>query len=339
VERVTTGEVVIRGAERPVEINRQGHIKRYLQPRVYPNTALTDWVVLIHDVQRQSGKHRHQGGLVIYVLKGEGTTEVDGLRLDWQAGDVLLLPIQPDGVAHRHFNRSPSGPAQWMAFEYLPFSTYLMNAITQVEEMPARQDGAAATLSGLGSAAERVRRYGARRVDYQPAYVGSPAELADVDLWAELYKLRDHQRRVREAASWLVRGEDLPWQTNAQGIMRWYLHPCIGYVCLHTMLFYVQRIPPGSRSGCQRHGGNVVFYVLNGRGHTVLDGFRHTWEAGDLMTLPNRPQGVTYQHFNDDPERDVYIVACEPCMAYTIDLDRGGGFEQLEACPEYRAAR
>ena len=91
VDQAMTGEVLLRSADRPVEINRQGHIKRYLQPRVYPNTALTDWVVLTHDVQRQSGKHRHQGGLVIFVLEGQGTTEVDGLRLDWQAGDILLL--------------------------------------------------------------------------------------------------------------------------------------------------------------------------------------------------------------------------------------------------------
>ncbi|HLY67200.1 MAG TPA: hypothetical protein VKU60_16810, partial [Chloroflexota bacterium] len=65
VERATTGQVVIRGEEREFEKNRQGHIKRYLNPKFFPDTALSEWVIFQHDIKRQSGKHRHQGGLVL----------------------------------------------------------------------------------------------------------------------------------------------------------------------------------------------------------------------------------------------------------------------------------
>lgn len=58
--------------------------------------------------------------------------------------------------------------------------------------------------------------------------------------------------------------------------------------------------------------------------------------AGDLMTLPNRPGGVIYQHFNDHPVAQVTLVAAEPNLIHTTGLDRGAGFEQLEECPEYR---
>jgi len=155
----------------------------------------------------------------------------------------------------------------------------------------------------------------------------------------ELYRLRDHQRYLREQSSWLIRGADLPWQTTAQGVIRWYLHPALDYACLKTLLFYVQQIPGGSRSGRQRHGGNAVFHVLQGRGHTVLDGVTYSWQADDMITLPNRPNGVVYQHFNDDPEQPAVLAACEPNLSHTIDVDRGAGFEQLEVCPEYRATR
>ncbi|HLY65501.1 MAG TPA: cupin domain-containing protein, partial [Chloroflexota bacterium] len=182
--------------------------------------------------------------------------------------------------------------------------------------------------------------YGRRSIqeadDFQPLHLSSPDQLAGTDLWQELYRIRDHQRFLRERSSWLVRGDDLPWQTTAQGIIRWYLHPAIQYACLHTLLFYVQQIPAGSRSGRQRHGGNAVFYILEGRGHTILDGVTHSWQAGDLMTLPNRPGGVIYQHFNDDSAKPVMLVACEPDLTHTIGLDRGAGFEQLDVCPEYR---
>jgi gentisate 1,2-dioxygenase len=338
VERAMVGQVVIRGAEREYEPNRQGHIKRYLNSKFFHDTALTEWIVFIHDVKRQSGKHRHQGGLVIFVLEGEGSSDVEGLRVDWRPGDLLLLPIKADGVTHQHFNRDPHKGARWMAFIYEPFSRYLMDQIVQVEDMPDEASASLAPLQHLRDASARVGRFAQDGDSYEPLHITNPAQLGSVDLLDELYRLRDHQQRTAERAVWMIQGDQLPWQTSAQGIVRWYLHPAIDYACLHTLLFYVQRIPGGSRSGRQRHGGNAVFYVLEGRGHTILDGVTHSWEAGDLVTLPNRPGGVVYQHFNDDPVSQVLLVACEPDLTHTIGLDRGAGFEQLEACPEYRAS-
>ncbi len=341
VERSMTGQVLIRSQDRQFERNRQGHIKHYLNPQYDFNHALDEWIVFHHDIKRQPGKHRHQGGLVIFVLEGEGTTDVNGFRLDWQPGDLLLLPVQPNGVTHQHFNRDPEIGCRWQAFIYKPFSAYLMDQIVQVEDLAADQTGgvAAAALQRLGDVSGRVGT-GIRDLgNYQPLHLTSPEQQSGVDLMEELYRLRDHQRYLREQSSWLIRGADLPWQTTAQGVIRWYLHPALDYACLKTLLFYVQQIPGGSRSGRQRHGGNAVFHVLQGRGHTVLDGVTYSWQADDMITLPNRPNGVVYQHFNDDPEQPAVLAACEPNLSHTIDVDRGAGFEQLEVCPEYRATR
>jgi gentisate 1,2-dioxygenase len=339
VERSMTGQVLIRSEDRQFERNRQGHIKHYLNPQYDFNTALDEWIVFQHDIKRQSGKHRHQGGLVIFVLEGEGTTDVNGYRLDWQPGDLLLLPVQPNGVTHQHFNRDPELGCRWQAFIYKPFSAYLMDQIVQVEDLASDQSGgvAAAVLQRLGDASGRVGSGIRDRGEYQPLHLTSPKQLGETDLLEELYRLRDHQRHLREQSSWLIRGAELPWQTTAQGIIRWYLHPALDYACLKTLTFYVQQIPGRSHSGRQRHGGNAVFQVLEGRGHTVLDGVTYTWKKDDMITLPNRPNGVVYQHFNDDPEQPAVLAACEPNLCYTIDLDRGAGFEQLEVCPEYRA--
>jgi quercetin dioxygenase-like cupin family protein len=341
VERVMTGQVLIRSEDRQFERNRQGHIKFYLNPQHDFNTALDEWIVFQHDIKRQSGKHRHQGGLVIFVLEGEGTTDVNGYRLDWQPWDLLLLPIQPNGVTHQHYNRDPERGARWQAFIYKPFSSYLMDQIVQVEDLSLDQSGGAAMakLQTLGDVSSRIGTGIRDGGTYQPLHLTSPAQLAETDLMEELYRLRDHQRHLRDQSSWLVRGADLPWQTTAQGILRWYLHPALDYACIRTLIFYMQQIPGGSRSGRQRHGGNAVFQVLEGRGHTVLDGVTFPWKTDDMITLPNRPDGVVYQHFNDDPEKAAVLVGCEPNMTHTIDLDRGSGFEQLEACPEYRALR
>jgi gentisate 1,2-dioxygenase len=118
--------------------------------------------------------------------------------------------------------------------------------------------------------------------------------------------------------------------------MQWYLHPALHDTLLRTLMFYRQEIPPGSRSGKQKCQGSLLFYVQEGRGYTILDGARHPWEAGDLINLPIREEGVVYQHFNVDPDQRVLLVACEPNLVDALGVDKGSGFEQLEPAPEYR---
>src|SRR4029450_13393713 len=76
MERARTGKVVVRGRDVPWTQNRQARNKMYMAPSRSTGeaveTVLDDWRVFIQDVKVHSGKHRHQGGLVIYVLEGEG---------------------------------------------------------------------------------------------------------------------------------------------------------------------------------------------------------------------------------------------------------------------------
>lgn len=338
MDKAMNGQVLVRGEEREYELNRQGRIRYYLQPQHYPEMALADWVIFINHIQRQSGKHRHQGGLVIFVLEGEGVTDFDGVRVDWKAGDLLLLPVKPQGVAHQHFNKDLEKGCRWMAFIYEPFAHYVMDHIVQLEDMPTDEEPSvtATRLSRLALPTTEGQGAAIEADGYEPLKVTHPGQLAETDLTSELFRIRDHQRHLHRNASWFIQGDRIPWQTTPQGIIRWYMHPALEYVGLRTMLFYVQHIPGGSRSGRQRHSGNAVFYALEGRGHTVLDGVTYQWGAGDMVLLPNRPNGVVYQHFNDDPSTPVYLVSAEPNLMQTIDLDRGAGFEQLEPCPEYR---
>jgi quercetin dioxygenase-like cupin family protein len=86
------------------------------------DTPLQNRSVFTHEVRKISGKYRHQGELVIYVIDGKGYSVVDGERVDWEKGDLVLLPIlvllpmKPGGVEHQHFNLDPEKPALWMAF-------------------------------------------------------------------------------------------------------------------------------------------------------------------------------------------------------------------------------
>ena len=91
-ERNMSGRVVCRLEDCQQDLTRQGRLRTYLGFTV-KDTPLQDWVVFTHEIRTASGKHRHQGGLIIYVIEGKGYSVVDGERVDWAKGDLVLLPL------------------------------------------------------------------------------------------------------------------------------------------------------------------------------------------------------------------------------------------------------
>jgi hypothetical protein len=164
------------------------------------------------------------------------------------------------------------------------------------------------------------------------------AKLANMNGWDELLALRDKQRENRKSAVQVVRLSELPLESNQQGLMRWYLHPSITDTILSTLAIYRQEIPPGSRSGRLKFQGGQILFIVAGRGYTLLDGVKHAWEAGDVLNLPTKRDGIVVQHFNDDPATTAVFMAVEPNLFAATSVDRGCGFHQLEQSPDYKPA-
>lgn len=162
-------------------------------------------------------------------------------------------------------------------------------------------------------------------------------KLGSLNLYEELIKLRDHQRERKKKSILLVKGDELPWESNPQGKMKWYLHPSIEDTVIQTLIVYLQEIPPGSSSGKQKYQGGTVIYVVEGKGRTVIDDVTYHWETDDVVQLPIRPDGIVFQHFNDDPKRAVQLICAEPNLVHAMGVDRGSGFEQLSPAPEFEA--
>ena len=114
-DREKNGKVLVKGDELEYQTSRQGFLKYYLIP-FKEDTAVSSWAVFEHLIKNQSGRHRHQGGIIIYVLEGHGRTETDDVILEWKAGDLLLLPIKPEGSSHQHWNMDASKGCRWVAF-------------------------------------------------------------------------------------------------------------------------------------------------------------------------------------------------------------------------------
>lgn len=140
-ERQQSGRIVVKPSDRQLQVTRQGRLTYLMLPMAYKDVPLQEWAVFTQDIRTHSGKHRHQGGIVLYVTEGKGYSIVDDERVDWEKGDLVLLPIRPGGVEHQHFNSEPGKSCQWVAFLHLPIMDYLSMEMTQVELSPDFKEG------------------------------------------------------------------------------------------------------------------------------------------------------------------------------------------------------
>lgn len=113
-ERLAKGKRIIKGNSLPFQVGRQGILRHYCHDSM-TDLAVEKWAIFVHEIRSHSGKHRHQGGLTIFVLKGKGYTVIDGVRNDWTEGDLICLPVKRGGVEHQHFNIDDR-PSRWLAF-------------------------------------------------------------------------------------------------------------------------------------------------------------------------------------------------------------------------------
>ncbi|HLC26965.1 MAG TPA: cupin domain-containing protein [bacterium] len=135
LHRAENGKVHLKAKEIPWERNRHALLRYYLHPLI-KDTCLPTMQVFENVISQHGGMHRHQGGVVIFVMEGRGYSLVDGQRYDWEAGDLLLLPMKPGGVDHQHFNLEPDKPSRWLAFISNSFREHTGYEIVQVQESP-----------------------------------------------------------------------------------------------------------------------------------------------------------------------------------------------------------
>ena len=132
--RADKGAILIKGSEQKWELNRQGRCRFYAHLG-RTDLANPDWISFRHEIHTHSGVHTHQGGLALFVTKGQGYTICNGRRADWKAGDVILLPIEPGGVEHQHFNLGDE-PCEWIAFAFNPWLDAMGNGYEQNQNHP-----------------------------------------------------------------------------------------------------------------------------------------------------------------------------------------------------------
>ncbi len=139
-DRMRNGIQVIKEKDLPLETSRQGRMRWYLHPSI-KDTVLSTLVFFQQEIPpgSRSGRIKFQGGQVIMVTEGRGYTLVDGVKHEWEEGDVINLPLRARGIVVQHFNPDPEKVARFVAAEPNWFECLFVDrgsGFEQLEEAP-----------------------------------------------------------------------------------------------------------------------------------------------------------------------------------------------------------
>ncbi len=279
--------------------------------------------------------HGHQSEALFYIMEGHGHDIHDGERVEWQAGDVVLIP---GSCVHQHFNDDPSRPARALAIKAKPL--FLLLGLTLQYDVHGKPKEESPTSAGF-------------QPEYWPSkYAHEEAEAyGQGNLAARYYDERIGRVRptISSDGPW-VRGEkmvlkpnEMPWENSAHGKLKHLLNEHMNAAST-AIDMYIQEIPPSLRSGKHVHTAEEAFFVIEGSGYdlhwdmelVLTDRYekripegskRIDWQAGDLVVIPSN---VVHQHFNTDKAARARLLSIQ-CRTYKyLGYD---DLEQLEDAP------
>lgn len=245
--------------------------------------------------------HRHSWDAMMFVIAGSGWTEVNGQRVSWRPWDTVYLP---SWAWHRHGNPHDSD-ARFITWSIQPQAEMLGYAMLEdagdeaVENLPGRPTQQRAGTDGTDSYSRRMQRLAARA-------------------------------REEEDTRLITAFEDVPFRITPRGARSGFLvDPSIGYRT-SGLTAVMHQLAPGLYQSRHRHGGEAWLYVVEGSGHSEMDGEEHAWEEGDLVVVDH---WAWHQHFNSNPDRIASLVRVHNFdslyMAMRIMLDPLNLMEEL----------
>ncbi len=139
-EQLGKGTWLVKGKDRPWEQNRQGKMKWLLHPAL-EDACIRSMLFFEQEIEPggKSGVQLTPGGHCIYILEGRGYTLLDGERHDWQAEDIVQIPLRRDGVKVQHVNTDLRHRVRFVCAELNLLETLGVDrgaALEQLEDAP-----------------------------------------------------------------------------------------------------------------------------------------------------------------------------------------------------------
>ena len=274
----------------------------------------------------KSGRHRHYFEALFFILEGKGYEIHDGVKYDWEQGDLVIVPTY---TIHQHFNASTTEGARLF---YLIPGAFNFMGISDTEQIESHEgfkprEGTQVSRLGLDEHGQKLQdlMYARRAID-------TPLASEAQTFYDEYLNVTAEENRWRATMARVVKPAERSWEVTRQGKLRWFVHPRLN-TALRTLESFQQELEAGGRSGMHRHVGEEIMLVLEGRGHSVIDGVKWEWEKEDLICVPINS---IHQHFNADP-RHLALLLSITCRLYSFVGH--GGIEQFEDSSIYLQER
>ena len=107
--------------------------KHVVSPQAAAVTQSIETHIEVYAPGAYGQKHGHLNSAVFYVLKGRGHDIHDGNRIDWKAGDAMIVE---NGCVHQHFNDDPDNEAILLVFKAKPLFLFMHLLFQKIVSYP-----------------------------------------------------------------------------------------------------------------------------------------------------------------------------------------------------------
>lgn len=233
--------------------------------------------------------HAPSASRMVLQCDGKGYTTVEGEKCYLERGDLVLTP---SGTWHDHGNEGTE-PMIWVDMLDIPVPI-LFNAAKfgfHYTENGVPVDAQSETRSQ--SYSRRHYGFGGIRPRFAQTQVGNNTSSPQLhwkyaDARAALNAVRDE---VGDAYD---------------GIVVDYVDVINGGPIQKTQNFSMQLLRPGEHTLSHRHTNSAMYICLEGSGHTIVNGEKHSWEENDVFCVPSVHW---HEHANNSDTEDAVLFS------------------------------
>ncbi len=252
---------------------------------IAPETGFRTWgsesMIAEIPVGWHSGKHKH-GEESIHIVEGSGFSIVSGVRYNWKKGSTMVIPF---GAEHQHFNTGKETVRYVSVMSVHLEHLVGLHRTTQFEECGESSDLPQVPTSpnGFDSQGRRVVlqleeapvRLGGEGGEKLPLIEpGKPLVLGTLDGMERVSA--GHKAKL---TNFMRIGKDLN-----------------GFQAMEMEISGILTDDPHEEGGTHAHM-EAHLYILDGVGHSIVDGVSIPWKKGTAFHVPG-PQTI-HQHIND----------------------------------------
>ena len=229
--------------------------------------------------------HRHTASAVRFMVEGRAHTVINGVSVQFEENDFVITP----GWSWHNHGNDAEAPAVWLDGLDLPFTRSFMTWFFERYHSESQEVSRRENLSG-------------------------PKEVTETPLEGLplVYRWRDVLPRLMT-----LKGSSVA--DPFDGIVFNYGERHPNKSVMPTLDCGITLLQPRERTKAHRHTGCVIYHVLQGRGQSIVNGVRFSWNKRDVLLVP---PWSWHEHENLGEEDAIFFTLSDSAMVRILGFYR-----------------